>query len=106
MAKATHLECSLCQTRFDSAAVHNLCSCGGPLLVRFDLATIRYRWLRRDVSNGPANMWRYAPVLPPADRFIVTLGEGWTPLVSTKRLGARIGSDALWVKDEGLNPTA
>src|ERR1043166_3591527 len=51
-------------------------------------------------------MWRYAPVLPPVDESIVTLGEGWTPLIRTKRLGSRIGADALWVKDEGLNPTA
>jgi threonine synthase len=50
-------------------------------------------------------MWRYAPVLPPADASIVTLGEGWTPLVRTARLGTRIGAEALWVKDEGLNPT-
>ncbi len=57
------------------------------------------------MANGPASMWRYAPVLPPADQNIVTLGEGWTPLVRTARLGARIGADALWVKDEGLNPT-
>jgi threonine synthase len=106
MPKAIHLECSLCATKLEAGAIVNLCSCGGPLLVRFDLATIRHRWLRRDVSNGPPNMWRYAPVLPPADGSIVTLGEGWTPLVSTRRLGARIGSDALWVKDEGLNPTA
>jgi threonine synthase len=76
------------------------------LLVRFDFSTIRHRWLRRDVSNGPANMWRYAPVLPPAESSIVTLGEGWTPLIRARRLGARIGADALWVKDEGLNPTA
>jgi threonine synthase len=51
-------------------------------------------------------MWRYAPVLPPADTSIVSLGEGWTPLVRTRRLGARLGAEALWVKDEGLNPTA
>ena len=51
-------------------------------------------------------MWRYAPVLPPAEASIVSLGEGWTPLIRTKRLGARLGADALWVKDEGLNPTA
>jgi threonine synthase len=106
MPKATHLECSLCATKFDAGAAANLCSCGGPLLVRFDLATIRHRWLRRDVANGPANMWRYAPVLPAADSSIVSLGEGWTPLIRTRRLGVRIGSDSLWVKDEGLNPTA
>jgi threonine synthase len=51
-------------------------------------------------------MWRYAPVLPPAEASIVSLGEGWTPLLRTRRLGGRIGSQALWVKDEGLNPTA
>jgi threonine synthase len=85
--------------------VANLCSCGGPLLVRYDLDLIRSRWRRRDVGNGPASMWRYAPVLPPAEQSVVTLGEGWTPLVHAHRLGARIGADALWVKDEGLNPT-
>src|SRR5438132_676907 len=105
MPKATYLECSLCGTRREAGEAANLCSCGGPLLVRFDLDAIRPRWRRRDVPNGPANMWRYAPVLPPADQNIVTLGEGWTPLVHTARMGARIGSDALWVKDEGLNPT-
>src|ERR1700686_4350771 len=106
MAKATHLECSLCGTKYDAAAVANLCTCGGPLLVRYDLSVIRHRWPRREVASGPANMWRYAPVLPAAEASIVTLGEGWTPLVGTKRLGARIGAEQLWVKDEGLNPTA
>jgi len=50
-------------------------------------------------------MWRYAPLLPPKYGSIVTLGEGLTPLVRTRRLGARLGAENLWVKDEGLNPT-
>jgi threonine synthase len=50
-------------------------------------------------------MWRYSPVLPAAAEHIISLGEGWTPLLRTKRLGARIGAANLWVKDEGLNPT-
>ena len=106
MPKATHLECSLCHNRLDAGVVANLCTCGGPLLVRYDLDRIRHRWRRREVANGPSNMWRYAPLLPPANESIVTLGEGWTPLIRTERLGARIGADDLWVKDEGLNPTA
>src|SRR5450631_3765815 len=106
MPKATHLECSLCGVKYDAAAPANLCTCGGPLLVRYDLAVIRHRWPRREVAGGPANMWRYAPVLPPAEANVVSLGEGWTPLVRTRRLGARIGAEQLWVKDEGLNPTA
>src|SRR5512142_2125839 len=104
--KATHLECSLCGKRREASAPANLCECGGPLLVRYEFEVIRHRWLRRDVPNGPASMWRYAPVLPAAPESIVSLGEGWTPLVRTRRLGARIGAENLWVKDEGLNPTA
>jgi threonine synthase len=106
MAKASHLECSLCGTRYDAGAAANLCTCGGPLLVRFDIDSMRHKWLRRDVPNGRASMWRYAPVLPPSEASIVSLGEGWTPLLRTKRIGARIGADQLWVKDEGMNPTA
>jgi threonine synthase len=74
--------------------------------VRYDLDIIRHRWPRREVAGGPSSMWRYAPVLPPADASIVSLGEGWTPLIRTRRLGAMLGAEALWVKDEGLNPTA
>jgi len=105
MPKASRLECSLCKQTYDAGQAANLCTCGGPLLVRFDLATLRHRWLRRDVTHGPANMWRYAPVLPPSDASIVSLGEGWTPLLRTRRLGSQIGAESLWVKDEGLNPT-
>jgi threonine synthase len=105
MPKATHLECSLCNNKLDAGVIANLCTCGGPLLVRYDLEKIRHHWKRREVANGPSNMWRYAPLLPPTDGSIVTLGEGWTPLIRTERLGARIGADDLWVKDEGLNPT-
>jgi threonine synthase len=50
-------------------------------------------------------MWRYAPVLPPLEANIVTLGEGWTPLIRARRLGSRLGCDQLWIKDESPNPT-
>jgi len=105
MPKSKYLECSLCRAQLPAGEAAKLCACGGPLLVRYDLETIRHRWLRRDVCRGPANMWRYAPVLPPLAEHIVSLGEGWTPLIRTRRLGARIGAESLWVKDEGLNPT-
>lgn len=105
MPKVTRLECSLCGTRLDAGQAANLCSCGGPLLVRYDLDVIRHRWRRRDVPNGRSNMWRYAPVLPPSEASIVSLGEGWTPLLHARRLGARLGAESLWIKDEGLNPT-
>ena len=105
MPKATHLQCSLCNERFEAGVAANLCECGGPLLAHYDLDRIRQRWRRREVAKGPASMWRYAPVLPPADDAIVSLGEGWTPMIRGRRLGARLGAEALWIKDEGLNPT-
>src|SRR5207248_11253010 len=106
MSKVTHLECSVCREKMPAHQIANLCACGGPLLVRYDLEHIRIRWRRRDVPNGaPATMWRYAPVLPAKPESVVSLGEGWTPLLRTRRLGARLGAESLWVKDEGLNPT-
>jgi threonine synthase len=105
MSALSHLECSLCGKRFERGRVLNLCDCGGPLLVRYDLEDLRRSWSREQVAQGPNSMWRYAPVLPARAESIVSLGEGMTPLIRTRRLGARVGSDDLWVKDEGLNPT-
>jgi threonine synthase len=49
-------------------------------------------------------MWRYEEVLPGASP--VTLGEGMTPLIHARRLGEQTGLHHLYIKDEGLNPTA
>ena len=102
----THLECALCNKKFPAGEIHNLCQCGGPLLVRYDLDRVRQTWKREQLATAPTSMWRYGPVLPvtqPAS--IISLGEGMTPLVPISRAGARLGSSNLWLKDEGLNPT-
>ena len=102
----TFLECSLCSRKFEPGKVYNLCECGGPLLVRYDLAKLRATWTRDQIASGPNSMWRYGPVLPPQRQTsIISLGEGMTPLVRTRRLGHRVGANQLWLKDEGLNPT-
>ena len=106
MTHVTHLECSVCGKRREAGRIHNLCECGGPLLVHYDLEKVKAAWKRDVVAAGPCSMWRYAPVLPVRDaRSIVSLGEGMTPLRKTERLGARLGAHNLWVKDEGINPT-
>ena len=52
-------------------------------------------------------MWRYSSVLPLAkDEMPVSLGEGATPLRELPALARELGVARLWVKDEGLNPTA
>ena len=106
MTTVTHLECSVCARRYEAGKPHNLCECGGPLLVRYDLQKAKESWSRDWIPNGPSSMWRYAPVLPVSKpNAIVSLGEGMTPLINTKRLGERLGARDLWVKDEGVNPT-
>ena len=102
----THLDCSRCERKFERAKLHGLCECGGPLLARYDLARLRAEWSRDTLSRGPATMWRYAPALPVSDpACIVSLGEGMTPLVPARRLGAKFGAPDVWIKDDGVNPT-
>jgi threonine synthase len=99
----THLECSKCGEKHSHEKLQNLCACGGPLLARYDLAKAARTLSRDALKSRPANMWRYAEVLPA--REAVSLGEGMTPAIHARRLGARLRLDALYVKDEGLNPT-
>jgi threonine synthase len=107
MPNVTHLECSLCAARLPADRIHNLCSCGGTLLVRYDLAAIKSIWSRDTLRAGRPDLWRYLPVLPvQRPESIVSLGEGMTPLIRAHHLGTAIGTQQLWVKDEGLNPTA
>jgi len=103
MSFLTHLECSRCGRRHEAGQPHNLCQCGGPLLVRYDLDRARREWPRDAVAAGPKSMWRYGGVLP--SDTPVSLGEGMTPMIHARRLGAKYGTESLYVKDEGLNPT-
>ncbi len=106
MTTLSHLECSRCGTRYEAGQALNLCTCGGPLLVRYDLEKARQNWSREWLMRAPSTMWRYAPVLPVSKpESIVSLGEGFTPLVRAKRLGPQMGAPQLWIKDEGINPT-
>jgi len=84
---------------------HHLCACGAPLLARYDLARAR-AWSRDSLAGREPNMWRYRELLPLFDgESPVTLGEGFTPLFHAQALGATIGLDRLYIKDESLNPT-
>jgi threonine synthase len=102
-----HLECSQCESVYAPNQILNLCVCGGPLLVRYDLPAIRATWKRDSLIGARSDLWRYRPVLPVRSEVsIISLGEGMTPLVRTDRLARKLGVEHLWVKDEGLNPTA
>jgi threonine synthase len=107
MSYFTHLECSVpCGAPpYDPHRPQHLCSCGAPLLARYDLEAAR-AWDRASLNGRDASMWRYRELLPLFDHESpVTLGEGWTPLIHAGRLGSDLGMERLFVKDESLNPT-
>jgi threonine synthase len=106
MSFLSHLECARCGARHDARRLHNLCDCGAPLLVRYDLERLRAAVTPADLAGRSASMWRYTEFLPIEDPTnIVTLGEGWTPVFPLFHLGPRAGLPRLEMKDEGLNPT-
>src|ERR1044071_8113829 len=89
----THLECATCGLRHEARRLHNLCTeCGKPLLVRYDLERAADSLTRENMAGRRADLWRYREVLPVEnDENIVSLGEGWTPLLRAKNLGKQIG---------------
>jgi threonine synthase len=106
MAKPSNiieLECSACGKKYDPSKEQHLCTCGKPLLVRYDLRRAAATLTLESLKTRPRTLWRYAEVLP--NDPPVSLGEGMTALVHTERLGASMALKRLYVKDEGLNPT-
>lgn len=103
---ASHLECPKCDQTFETEQPHQLCGCGSPLLVRYDLQRVGRHISKEAVKSRPPDLWRYRELLPVVDeRNIVTLGEGMTPLLPLKKLGQQLGMPHLYLKDEGIIPS-
>jgi threonine synthase len=103
MATIAHLECSRCKTCVSAETPQTLCpKCKGSLYVRYDLRSLYGTAARDDVARKAAEspwlgMWRYRSVLPDVEP--VTLGEGWTPMLRSRRY------PGAFLKEEGTNPT-
>jgi threonine synthase len=102
------LECSACGKKYDASVEQHLCTCGKPLLARYDLRRAAATLTLENLKTRLRTLWRYAEVLP--NDPPVSLGEGMTALVHAERLGAAIpcgpgNLKRLFIKDEGLNPT-
>ena len=96
--RISYLECTRCGERFSADRPLNVCpKDDGVLFVRYDLASLKGKMRREDLSGRVASIWRYAEVLP--DASPVTLGEGFTPLLPSREFAH------VFIKDEGLNPT-
>jgi threonine synthase len=100
------LRCRECGAEYEVQATHVCGACFGPLDVRYDYDVIRRSLSRERIAAGPPSMWRYRDLLPVEDGApVVTLGEGFTPLVRAERLGAELGLANLYLKNDSMNPT-
>lgn len=104
----SYLECTYCGAHYPADELHTTCPrCGKVLYPRYDLEGARKALSPSLLKDRPPNMWRYFEVLPVRDPDnVVTLGEGFTPIFHARRLGRSLGMPRLYIKDEGLNPTA
>jgi threonine synthase len=102
----SHLECARCHARYEAAQVQGTCSCGSPLLARYDLDRVAAQVSPAEIVGRPPDLWRYHELLPvggPGN--VVSLGEGMTPLLALPQMGRAVGVPRLLMKDEGLIPT-
>ena len=98
MARIAYLECTKCGERLGAEKPQTVCpKDGGVLYVRYDLASLKGRANRSQLSTRKPTMWRYSEVLPDAEP--VSLGEGFTPMLASREY------PNVFIKDEGLNPT-
>lgn len=86
----------------------NLCECGKPLRVEYDLCRVKGALPKEELKNRRKDLWRYRELLPlPSNLKPESLGEGGTPLIPADRLATSVGLNerTLFVKDEAVNPT-
>jgi threonine synthase len=98
------LRCRACGHQHPAVATHLCELCFGPLEVVYDNAAVAATVSRDRIEAGPPTLWRYRDLLP-VGGDIVSLGEGFTPLVHARNLGAELGLRNLHLKNDTQNPT-
>ncbi len=102
----SHLECPHCRRKHSADTINAYCVCGGPLYAVYDIAGVREEIDSGEFPTETNSMWRYSQLLPvKSPSYIISLGEGWTPLLQSRHLGKHLGLRMLRIKDEAQNPT-
>ena len=101
-------KCVKCGKEYEAVPDLTTCSCGGILDIQYDYAALRRDLSREKLAQNPdRSMWRYRPLLPMEETSAPPpLRVGWSPLYEAHRLGAELGLNKLYIKDDGQNPTA
>lgn len=107
MSKNIILKCIACNFELPHQANIGICPhCGGDWLdPLYDLEKVARCW-QETVAHGPNSMWRYWDLLPLTDpKNIISMGEGFTPLIPLTNLGLMLGQPHIYIKDERQGPT-
>ena len=101
-------KCVRCGRTYAATPDLTNCECGGILDIVYDYELIKKTFTKKTLAERKDySMWRYRELLPvEKDTPAPPLRVGWSPLYETPRLAEMLGIAKLWVKDDGLNPTA
>ena len=108
MKNVRHAKCVKCGKLYEATPNLTNCSCGGILDIVYDYGYIKANLTKEKLAARRDNsMWRYRELLPvEEDTPNTPLRVGWSPLYEADRLAKQLGIKKLYVKDDGINPTA
>ncbi len=108
MRNVLHAKCVTCGKIYDAAPGLTNCTCGGILDIIYDYDYIKSHLSKADLAGRQEHtMWRYREMLPVEDcTELPPLRVGWSPLYQAGRLASQLGIRQLYIKDDGINPTA
>ncbi len=101
-------KCTQCGKEYDATPTVTTCDCSGILDVIYDYEYIKSILTRDFLATCPEqSMWRYRALLPvERDSPTSPLRVGMSPFYKAERLGEKLGLTNLYIKDDGVNPTA
>ncbi|MGE6204799.1 threonine synthase [Guptibacillus hwajinpoensis] len=102
----SHLSCPKCNETYDSDTIQQLCVCGSPLLVEYELDEVKKHLTKEMITGREQSLWRYHELLPVKKEVNkVSFEEGMTPFLPLPSLGQKMKLSNLYIKDEGMVPT-
>ncbi|MGA9043024.1 MAG: threonine synthase [Terriglobales bacterium] len=96
------LRCRECHKSWGNQPKSICEDCFSPLEVFYDYDSVRGKFTRERIAQGPPSMWRYSDLLPLPQGYEPTVPAGFTPLLEAPRLALRLGAKNLYLKNDAV----
>lgn len=102
-----HLKCYSCGETFNVDSNLMVCEvCASPLTMEYNLEDLSSRFEVGGLRSRVRSVWRYEEFLPPFEKEdLISLGEGFTPVIESRTIRRELGLEGLFFKLEFVNPT-